>query len=43
MNGYAKRKLKGVDRYGTFREGKQMTPDRIIGNIIWIPFSHLRK
>lgn len=41
--GYKDRKIKGADRYGSFREGKQFTPDIIAGVNLMIPFTHLRK
>lgn len=32
----------GRDRYGRFRDGKQISPDSIAGHNFWIPFSHLQ-
>lgn len=34
-----KRKLNGADLYGTYREGKQVSPEIIAGNMITRPLS----
>lgn len=43
ISGYQRRLLKnnGRDKYGSFREGKQLTADKINGKNVWIPFTHL--
>lgn len=32
----AKRERKGTDKYGRFDQGVQISPDRIVGKIVWI-------
>ena len=34
MTGYAKRKARGYDRYGTWVNGVQMTPDKVAGRTL---------